>query len=429
MEGIFMNRKIKLKLLVIIFLFMLLTPLICSSFFIKKCYSEQIDKEILHNADLPYQYHGQLTGSNAQYNTSQVDVCGTDLGIIFEHNSEHYFVFGDTFGCESEYSNWRSNVMGHTMDSDASDGINLNNWIIDPTNARAKELISSLKIDNVEKTCIPTTAISHDGNIYVYYMSVNHWGPAGIWYCNNASIAISTNNGQTFNKISSISWPGNSNFIQFGIVRPNGVLSSDNHFYLLATPSGRFGACYLTRVPKTDLLIQESYEYLIGMNGNEPIWGSDHTNAIPIISAPVGELSAMWNKYLEKWIVLYTDNIKLSIDIRIADEIWGPWSEPKTITDHNDFPSLYGSYIHPDYVENNGEIVYFVMSVFSLYNTFIMSVNVSSVPDVITTPSSSVTSSISLIIPLSLSVSFLLLVSNIKSERKRRKHYYLFRQM
>jgi len=46
--------------------------------------------------------------------------------------------------------------------------------------------------------------------------------------------------------------------------------------------------------------------------------------------------------------------------------------------DASEYPSLYGAFVHPEYVEDNGEVVYFIMSVFSEYNTFVMSVNVSS---------------------------------------------------
>ncbi|NPD90469.1 MAG: DUF4185 domain-containing protein [Asgard group archaeon] len=326
---------------------------------------------------LPHTLHSQLTGASALSDSTPYDVYGTDLGIILKHNGIYYYIFGDTLG--NGGLNWRSNTMAYSYDSDPSDGISLNGWIASPIAAYAKELISSLKVDFVEKTCIPTAAVSHDGLILIYYMSVRHWGSPGVWECNNASIAVSTNNGQDFFKMANISWLGDSNFVQFGLVQDALNPIDDGYFYLLATPAGRFGACYLCRVPKISLLNQSAYEYYSDSDSfDNPIWSSIHTAAISIFPAPVGELSIMWNAFLNKWTVFYFDTNAYDIVLRTADNLWGPWSAPQAIVGGAEYPTLYGSYIHPDFVENAGEVVYFVMSKFDVYNTFILSVDLGS---------------------------------------------------
>lgn len=330
--------------------------------------------------NLPHQMHAQLTGQDALNDTTAFDVGGTDLGIIVKHNAQYYYIFGDTFSGSNMAGNWRSNTIALSDDADPSNGIMLNNWIITPGTSNAKELISSLKTDNLEMTCIPTTAISYDGNLYIYYMSVKHWSATGgMWECNNASIAVSTDDGQTFTKMSNISWAGDSNFILFGAVQ-NSQLSSDSEpLYLLATPSGRFGACYLCRVNKSEILNQSAYEYYTGLSTAEnPIWNQDYNQAAAILPSPVGEVSVMWNSYLQKWTAFYTDNVDFSIVVRTAENIWGSWSEPYTIVDSTEYPSLYGSFVHPDLVVDNGSTVYFVMSIFSAYNTYVMSVDFTS---------------------------------------------------
>ncbi|MHA1929410.1 MAG: DUF4185 domain-containing protein [Candidatus Thorarchaeota archaeon] len=331
--------------------------------------------------NLPHQLHDQLTGQDAISDTTEFDVGGTDLGIIVKHNAQYYYIFGDTFSGSNMAGNWRSNTIALSDDTDPSNGIMLNNWIITPGTSSAKELISSLKVDNVEMTCIPTTAISYAGNLYIYYMSVKHWSTTGgMWECNNASIAVSTDDGQTFTKMSNISWAGDSNFILFGLVQDSQLTSDSEPLYFLSTPSGRFGACYLCRVNKSQILDQSAYEYYTGLSTAEnPIWNQDHNQAVEILPSPVGEVSVMWNLYLQKWTAFYTDNVDFSIVVRTADNIWGPWSEPYTIVDSTEYPSLYGSFVHPDLVENNGSIVYFIMSTFSDYNTFVMSVNLTSI--------------------------------------------------
>lgn len=329
---------------------------------------------------LTHQEHGQLTGAAAVTDTTPFDVNGTDLGIILKHNGKYHYIFGDTFGCGLYMgNNWRSNTIAYSTDTDPSDGISLDGWIVEPGTGYAKELISSLKIDYVEMTCIPTAAVSYNGNIYIYYMSVRHWGIiGGVWQCNEASIAVSTDNGQTFTKMTNITWVGDGNFVQFGAAQSSAIVIY-TYLYLLATPAGRFGACYLCRVPLTNILDQSAYEYFSGLDRSDnPIWSSNELSAVEVFEAPVGELSLMWNAYLEQWTVFYFNTADLAIVVRRAENIWGPWCPEQKITDATEYPSLYGSYVHPDLVENNGETVYFVMSIFSVYNTFIMSVDVSS---------------------------------------------------
>ena len=329
--------------------------------------------------NLPHQMHGQLTGQDATVDSTVFGVGGTDLGIIVKHETEFFFFFGDTFSStDSMTGNWRSNTLAISTDTDPSNGISLDDWIVEPTTGLAKELISSLKIDNVEMTCIPTTAVSIDGILYVYYMSVRHWSSTGgVWTCNNASVAVSTDNGQNFSKMTNISWDGDSNFILFSVAQPYD--ESDEYLYLLSTPSGRFGSCYLSRVDPTQLLNISEYSYFSGLSlTNTTIWSSETDDAFPIFSTPTGEVSVMWNEYLNMWTSFYTNNEDFSIVLRTADNLWGPWSDSVTIVDYTEYPSLYGSFVHPEYVEDNGEIVYFIMSIFSEYNTFVMSVNVSS---------------------------------------------------
>jgi len=330
------------------------------------------------SSNLPHELHGQLTGEDATVDSTAFGVGGTDLGIILKHNSEFFFFFGDTFSSDSMTGNWRSNTIAKSTDTDPSNGIALDEWIVNPTTGLAKELISSLKIDNVEMTCIPTTAVSLDGIIYVFYMSVKHWASTdGMWTCNNASIAISVDNGQTFSKVANMSWDGNSNFVLFSAVQPYD--ESDEFLYLLSTPSGRFGSCYLSRVSPTDLLNISAYSYFSGISSTDiATWSNDMPDAEPVFPSPVGEVSVMWNEYLGKWTAFYLDSVLLSIVLRTADNLWGPWSDPTTIVDASEYPSLYGAFVHPEYVEDNGEVVYFIMSIFSEYNTFVMSVNVSS---------------------------------------------------
>ncbi len=332
-------------------------------------------------AILPHSRINQLTGKNAINDSTPYDVMGTDLGIVAKYQGQFRYIFGDTFGGDFTYwgnpngnkdTHWRSNVMAYSTDTDASDGITIDGWINNTVTSQAKELISSQK-DDIEVTCIPTTTFTDGVNFYIYYMSVSNWGDPGKWDCNNASIAVSTD-GANFTKIPGVKWDGGSNQNMFGVVQntSRGGLSADD-VYLLATPSGRFGNAYCLKVAKSQILNQAAYRYFTGTTSDgAPTWGSNPSFAQAVIQSPIGELSAMWNEYLKKFVVMYLEPNWAMIVLSTADHPWGPWSYPVGIVDSKECPGLYGGFLHPDFVKNNGQEICFIMSLWGDYNTFVM---------------------------------------------------------
>jgi hypothetical protein len=333
---------------------------------------------------------GQLTGKDGFNDTTLFNVMGTDLGIVTKYQGQFRYIFGDTFGTDfmtieswdplslKDYA-WRSQTMALSNDTDPSDGILLNDWITDPISGNATELFPSRKDINgtTELTCIATTAVTINTSFYIFYMSVRSWGSNGHnWVCNNASIAYSAD-GELFTKIENVSWPGLSNCIQFAFVQDNrssGLISDE--IYFLTAPGNRYGGAYLVKVHKNQLLNQSAYRYLSLVDANNtPVWSSNMNAAKCVISPTVGELSVMWDKYLEKYVVTYTDIAHSGICLRVAEHLWGPWSAPYLIAHARDYPGLYSAFLHPDLVENNGQQIYFIMSRWSVYNTFVMRVD------------------------------------------------------
>ncbi|MFX1403865.1 MAG: DUF4185 domain-containing protein [Promethearchaeota archaeon] len=323
---------------------------------------------------LPQEMVCQLTGEDALNDTTIVNVYGADIGLMVTFQDCLHFIFGDTFGPDK--GDWRSNTMAYTTDPDPSDGITLSGWITDSATHLAKELIHSAKIDEIEMTAIPTTAVVVGDYLYVYFMSVISWGDGGSWTCNNASIAYSLD-GHTFIEALNMSWPGNSHFIEWGIVKGgSGAPSTGGYLYFLTTGSGRFDSCYLVRVLETQILNQSSYQYFTGFSVTDiPLWSAYDSEAEPIIDAPTGEITVMWNTYLAKYILMNLDDVAKKIYVRIAQSPWGPWSTPFTILSRPEYLGFYAPNIDPNLVEDNGRIVYFTMSLWNEYNVYLMKVD------------------------------------------------------
>nr|MDO8111170.1 DUF4185 domain-containing protein [Candidatus Sigynarchaeota archaeon] len=335
---------------------------------------------------VPHQLISQLTGREALNDSSVVDVMGCDLGIVVKYQGFYHFIFGDTFGGDyiphqaTADAHWRSNVMAYSNDTTPGDGIVLNGWIVNEMTGFARELFApKQKIDQVELTTIPTGAITDGNKFYIYYMDINHWGEAGEYFCNNGSIAASTD-GVHFTRIANVSWPGDSNFVMFGHVqdfRPASI--AEGMHYLLATPAGRYGSAYLLRVPQGQVLNMSAYEYFTGTDtSGDPSWSPDMWLATPVINRPVGEISVMWDEYLQRFITMYIEHYTATIILRTAEHPWGPWSAPVGVAPFSEYWGLYGSFMHPDLVEDGGRIVYFIMSIWGPYNTFVMKADLTS---------------------------------------------------
>src|SRR5689334_311328 len=101
----------------------------------------------------------QVTGPDSPNRTDRVGFAGGDLGSMFTARGRTWFVFGDTFGQRDPGftggggGEWRSNTMAWTTDTDPTDGIRLDGWIVGD-DGRAKELLPSEKVDNSEMTVI-----------------------------------------------------------------------------------------------------------------------------------------------------------------------------------------------------------------------------------------------------------------------------------
>ena len=312
----------------------------------------------------------QLTGEDSPNETDEYLVHGTDLGSMFEHDGLIYFVFGDTFGPRNRGATgaggslWRSNVLAYTSDTDPSDGILFDGFIVDSTGTARQVIYSSHSGGEVTK--IPTGGVSAQGNIYLYFMSVRKWGEAGQWFANYGGMARSTDNGQNFEILEEPRWPGESNFIQV-TVAPVG-----DYLYFWCIPAGRFGGVQLMRVRPDEIESFDAYQYFAGTGLTGERWVSDLEGAATIVEEPVGELSVIYNDYLERWIMTYLNEESRAIEIREAIEPWGPWSEPFELASGGRYPALYGAYLHPEYVEDDGRVIYFTMSQWGPYNVFLM---------------------------------------------------------
>lgn len=126
----------------------------------------------------------------------------------------------------------------------------------------------------------------------------------------------------------------------------------------------------------------EAWEYLGAANPGEtePSWTKDFNSAAEVVAAPVGEASVLWNSAIQRWMYTYLNEHTASLELREADHLWGPWTAPHTLATAKDYPQLYGAFMTPSFLRDDGRSLFFVMSQYGSYNTFIMKAELTLAP-------------------------------------------------
>jgi hypothetical protein len=324
----------------------------------------------------PVEELGWVTGEHSPNRTgSRFGVLATDLGICWDDGAGGLLVaFGDSYGAGwgghgagPREADWRCNLLA-TAPLDEPDGGTLElRSMVQDTPGHAAQILP--RDDTVpEETVVPTAGIAVDGTQYLHYMSVRSWGTPGRWRTNYGGLARSTDGGRTWCKDGprwanrQVQWwrRGGGAGFQLGAFARDG-----EHVLLFGTPNGRFGPARLARVPADSVPDTTAYRYWTGHD-----WQPRPAAAVPVIPAPVAELSVLRHHPSRRWLALTLDEHRAAIVLRSAPAPTGPWSEPHPVVRGTDYPALYGGHLHP--CSADGAHLYFTMSQWGPYNVRLM---------------------------------------------------------
>ncbi|RLK59553.1 DUF4185 domain-containing protein [Actinokineospora cianjurensis] len=314
----------------------------------------------------------KITGHDSANDTARrFGVHATDLGLLWADAAGRTFVlFGDTYGegwCgdgagPSEGSDWRCNFLAVSTDRDLDNGLRFDAVITGPGGHARQVLDRDPRID--EETVIPCSGVAIGDTHYLHYMSVRAWGSRGRWTTNYSGIAVSTDDGETWDKPMSARWINRAERdhpFQMGA-----FALGENYLYLLGTPNGRWGSASLARVAKDDVLDTRAYDYWNGAGW----YPRDEFRAVPVMQGNVAELSVIYSVHFGRWLAIHLDEALGALVLRSAKTLTGPWSEGRVIVTSQDSPGLYGGFIHP--ASAHGPVIYFTMSLWQSYNVYLM---------------------------------------------------------
>lgn len=328
-------------------------------------------------------------GSDSMNPTWKVGIGGTDLGHMVDFRNRVYFVFGDTFsseqaqlGDEAPKHEWRWNTLAYTTDTLPSDGITFSGWVTDK-NGQAREIIHDNRDHPI--TNIPTGGIAVGDRMILWYMAMSFWGTEKdpCWRSHFAGLAWSED-GETFHIQKDFQFPEGSNFGMVAAAKgDNDPKLHDGFVYVWGTPSNRCGGVKLARVRPRDITDKTVWRYYAGLKDGKTVWAEREEQGRIVVPPRVGEMSVMYNRWAGVWTMMYLTFLKGQnpmlhtgrIVLRQAPEPWGPWSDPIKIVKPSPYlGGFYGSYMNPVYTENNGETVYFTMSLWDPYDVYLWKV-------------------------------------------------------
>ncbi|RLG40034.1 MAG: hypothetical protein DRO01_04690 [Thermoproteota archaeon] len=318
-----------------------------------------------------------------------VGVFGADLGvpvIVSTGGGERLaLLFGDVFSPGGGGANAAA-----TFEPPLRDCPDLE-WVTDP-DGRFAEMWPSLREDWVDSSTVPAGAVEVGGVLYVYAMRVTHWAKRL-----NASdsvhaygVLFSGRLGEGFVE-TEVRWPLDEKFVNVAPVMGR-LPSGEEVVYLLASGRFRDSPIYLGYVPPDDIADPAAYRYFSGLDSDgAPTWSSSLEDAVPVVEdVRVGELSVIYHPTAGAYLLMYKNyGGRPGFHLRVARDLWGPYSQPEVLTPCVPRPAwfegpawggCYGGYLIPGEFGEDGLSLYYTLSLWVPYSTFLMRLSLSSLP-------------------------------------------------
>jgi len=320
-------------------------------------------------------------------------VAGTDLGVSFEHGGKLIFLFGDTVGKNSRPLSKKDDSWAYTTDTNPDDGLEL----VFYTGAPGKFLPPAVPGLNQGPFEVPMEGIDINGVAYVFF-TTNHTEQRTM---GSSVLAKLNDSASSFTYLYSLS---TDKFLNVQVVAVNNSeihgLPRSTGKGLLIWGSGEYRKSdpYLAWMPYESIEDKTTIRYFNGTDATEsPTWSEDENDAAALFHDPViGEFSVHWNRYLEKWIMLYD-----GVMMRSSTLPWGPWSQKQTLFNalregytkfihwpnrdnlsdrfrEGDFGGPYGPYVVERFITGTTgrSTIYFTLSTWNPYTTVLMKVDI-----------------------------------------------------
>jgi hypothetical protein len=146
-------------------------------------------------------------------------------------------------------------------------------------------------------------------------------------------------------------------------IAPTQMLESGGWLYLFEVKSvGKQQGVFLGRVRPEQIEDPSAYEFYTGAG---PQFSSRREDSSLLLSNVPGQVSVVWNSYLQKYLLASSSDFERPREIRfhIADAPYGPWSPPVARVEVPErcqgkrVNLVYCAYFHPELFRENGRVI------------------------------------------------------------------------
>jgi hypothetical protein len=361
---------------------------------------------------------GDVTGSDAITDTSEMTVGGCDLGYPMYDESREVMLnfYGDSFDTPVQSGRWRSNTVSKSTDFDLSDGMSIDSFISSPSGI-AKPCIEGHHSDKYEMTKIPTGAIAIDGVYYMFYFSKYSWNVSSDHSMNYGGCIKSSDGGENWTRVYDLSWAdhvvdndkldqGKVNDIQVlmnesvdlerdggsvNLVHHEGYrfteiypyMGNDGYVYLFGMGGYRSSYISLARVKVNNFEVFDQYEYLIGYDDKTPKWlsgrsGLDylstHYEEGYCLESTGSEMSLCYNKTKKCYMLFMGSNSSRTYGATYftSTNLYGPYNRHGSLvlpasSELLPINSIYAPMVNDKWMEDDGLTFYMMVSAWMPY--------------------------------------------------------------
>lgn len=282
-------------------------------------------------AQLVGDYDRQRQQPTANLTQSRVKLAGADLGVPYQHKGRTYVLFGDSLRLTNDgRAVGYGDAVAYTTDRTPEDGIDLTF----PTDASGT--YQPLTVPGISQGPfeVPMEGISVGGRMYVY-LTTDHSDTVTM---GRSVLAVSDDDGNSFRYLYDLS---TRHFINVSVVEVDPAAeqglphTAGKGLAMFGSGLYRQSSVRLAFQPSQEIEARQSILYFAGQQSpGQPLWSSHEEDAQPLFAqACAGELSVSYNRFIDRWIMLYSCDNPRGINMRSADHPWGPWSEPQVLFD------------------------------------------------------------------------------------------------
>jgi hypothetical protein len=206
----------------------------------------------------------------------------------------------------------------------------------------------------------PEHGVFIDGLVYLFYLGIQTVDFTTVWGFRNLGtglMILQPETGETkpvLNGRDWCLWRADADDFHFGVQ----VIHEQDYVYAFASVRRGFviGA-RLARVRTEQITNPAAYEYL---SSPGPEWTRNFTASYDLGECS-NEYSVSFNRYLQKYMMIYLDGYQKTLMLRTAEHLWGPYAPPRKLVSvpySKASELVYLGFEHPHFSERNGQTIY-----------------------------------------------------------------------